>query len=69
MFELSQYDKGPVGPSHHESGAKGRGIHPNHNHPEIARAEGQNHRRRRFFGICIPETLLKYHMHRRSFVV
>ena len=35
----------------HESGAKGQGIHPNHNHPDIARAEGQNSRRRDFFRI------------------
>ena len=44
----------------HESGAKGQGIHPNHDHPETARAEGQNRRRWRFFEIWCPETFLKY---------
>ena len=67
MFELGQYDQDPVGPSHRECVAKGQGKHPNQNQPKTARAVGQNHSRRRFFGIWCPENSLIEAPHAQPF--
>ena len=41
--------------------SKGQGIHPNDDHPDIVRVEGQNRQRQpRLFEIWFLKTLLKY---------